>query len=77
MTKIMGFLNKMNTRSIIAILCCLVNFYFINYILIHYGDHMEILTLIIGLIGGTMIGSVFGFYFGGTNSKGTDDTVTH
>ncbi len=50
-------------RFIISIIWSLACIYFLGYILIYYGDKMEILTLIIGLIGGTITGSIFGHYF--------------
>lgn len=46
------------------------------YIVIRWGDKMEILTLIIGLIGGTVLGGIFGIYFGGSLTKKIDPTVT-
>ena len=65
-------LSTVNTRSTIAIMCCLACFYYIDYIIKHYGHKLEILTLIIGLIGGTMVGNVLAFYFGGTNKSPRD-----
>ena len=37
------------------------------YILVRFGGRTEILTLIIGLIGGTLLSPVIGTYFGGTH----------
>lgn len=37
------------------------------YILIEFGKEKEILTLIIGIIGGTILGGIFGVYFGATH----------
>lgn len=39
------------------------------YIVIRFGDRVEILTLIIGILGGTVIGGIFGVYFGSTMHK--------
>lgn len=41
----------------------------LGYIIYKWGNEKEILTLIIGLIGGTIIGSIMGLWFGGTNTK--------
>lgn len=48
---------------------------FLGYILYKFGEKMEILTLIIGLIGGTMIGAPIGVYFAGALSKKAADTT--
>lgn len=46
------------------------------YILYKWGDKTEILTLVIGLIGGTILGGIFGVYFGGnTTTKKADNTT--
>ena len=39
------------------------------YILIMYGGEKEILTLVIGIVSGTILGGIFGVYFGGTMQK--------
>lgn len=43
--------------------------YFIGYILYRWGHEKEILTLIIGLIGGTILGSIFGLWFAASYSN--------
>jgi Zn-dependent protease len=48
----------------------------LGYILYRWGDKTEILTLIIGIIGGTILGGIFGVYFAGTLTKKPDTTVT-
>lgn len=43
----------------------------LGYIVIVHGHKVEILTLILGIIGGTIIGGVFGTYFGGNHKEKT------
>jgi Mn2+/Fe2+ NRAMP family transporter len=57
------------TRSILAYFWSLASAIFIGYILYRWGSEKEILTLIIGLIGGTVIGGIFGVFFGGETHK--------
>lgn len=62
------------TRSNIAYLFTLGSIAMLAYILYMWGGKTEILTLIIGLIGGTLLGSVSGVYFGGSSTaKKTDN----
>lgn len=64
------------TRANIAYLFTLGSIGMLGYILYMWGGKTEILTLIIGLIGGTLLGSVSGVYFGGSSSpKKNDPTV--
>ncbi len=51
-------------RAILSYFWSVVVAFFIYYILRNWGDEKEILTLIIGLIGGTILGGIFGVYFG-------------
>lgn len=44
------------------------------YTVYKWGNEKEILTLIIGLIGGTILGSIMGLWFGGTNNKAHSTT---
>ena len=62
-------LEKFNVRAILAIFWSVVSAYFLHTIIIKYGHIIEILTLIIGLVGGTILGGIFGMYFGGTTTK--------
>lgn len=49
----------------------------LGYILYMWGARTEILTLIIGLIGGTVLGGIFGVYFAGvTSAKKSEPTTT-
>ncbi len=65
------------TRSNLAYIFTLGSIVMLGYILYRWGDKLEILTLIIGLIGGTLLGSVSGVFFGGgTTSKKPDNAVT-
>lgn len=42
---------------------------YIGYILVKFGGEKEILTLIIGLISGTILGGIFGVWFSATSIK--------
>lgn len=72
MKKLFNLTTTASIRSVLAVLWSLASIHFINYILIKFGSEKEILTLIIGLIGGTVIGAIFGTYFGGTYRKQQD-----
>lgn len=43
------------------------------YILVEFGKEKEILTLIIGIIGGTILGGIFGVYFGANHKTAPID----
>lgn len=45
------------------------------FILVKYGDKTEILTLLIGFITGTVIGSIFGVYFNDSHKQPPHDEV--
>src|ERR1700742_3407574 len=62
------------TRSNIAYIFTAGSIFMLCYILYMWGGKTEILTLIIGLIGGTLLGSVSGVYFGGSSSPKKQDT---
>lgn len=62
------------TRAHLAYLFSISSIIMIFYIIYMWGKEKEILTLIIGLIGGTMLGSVSGMYFGGSTSGKKPDT---
>jgi len=57
------------TRTVLAVYWSFVSSLLLGYILVKYGGEKEILTLIIGLIGGTVLGGIFGVYFGSTVNK--------
>lgn len=61
-------------REVLAIIWSLGALGIIGYILVMYGQEKEILTLIIGLIGGTVVGGMFGFYFSATHKQQTTET---
>lgn len=69
-----------HTRANLAYGWSAVAAFILGYIVYKWGDQKEILTLIIGLIGGTVIGGIFGIYFGGSITKkpdgGSSVTVT-
>lgn len=64
------------TRANLAYILVLTAIIFLGYILYRWGDKTEILTLIIGLIGGTMFGAPIGVYFAGILTKKPDNTPT-
>jgi len=64
------------TRSNLAYISVYGAFLMLGYILYRWGDRVEILTLIIGLIGGTILGAVYGVYFAGSFTKKTDGNPT-
>jgi len=64
------------TRANLAYLWSGVASLILGYIVYRWGDQKEILTLIIGLIGGTILGGIFGIYFGGSiTTKKPDPTI--
>jgi len=64
------------TRSNLAYISVLGAFVMLAYILYRWGDRVEILTLIIGLIGGTILGAVYGVYFAGSFTKKGETNVS-
>jgi len=63
------------TRANLAYIFSISSIVMISYILYNWGNQREILTLIIGLIGGTLLGSVSGVYFGGSTYRKSDTSV--
>jgi Mn2+/Fe2+ NRAMP family transporter len=63
------------TRANLAYIWTLVAALILGYIVVKWGDQKEILTLIIGLIGGTVLGGIFGIYFGGSINKKPDAQI--
>ncbi len=57
------------TRANLAYGWSVVAAIILMYIVYQWGQEKEILTLIIGLIGGTVIGGIFGIFFGGSLAK--------
>ena len=55
--------NKLSFRELLTLILVLFSMSMIFYILVMWGYKMEILTLIIGLIGGTILGSVTRTYY--------------
>jgi len=62
------------TRGNLAYIFALGAIVMLGYILYRWGDKTEILTLVIGLIGGTLLGGVSSVYFGGTTTTKKPDT---
>ena len=58
-----------DTRFILACFWSAFGAAAIGYVLVHYGDKVEILTLVFGTISGTIIGGVFGVYFNSSPEK--------
>lgn len=64
------------TRANLAYIFAVSVLAMLGYILYRWGDQKEILTLIIGIIGGTILGGIFGVYFAGSLTKKPDTMVT-
>lgn len=64
------------TRANLAYIWTFIAGVILSYIVWKWGDQKEILTLIIGLIGGTILGGIFGIYFGGSITKKPDGSPT-
>lgn len=67
-----------NIREILAIMWSIAAIVMIGYVLVQYGDKVEILTLIIGTLTGTIIGGIYGFYFSSTHKDKptSSETIT-
>jgi len=73
----MNFNNEnLTPRAILAYFWSVVTAFLIYYILRNWGAEKEILTLIIGLIGGTILGGIFGVYFAGSHKLPLNDQKT-
>jgi purine-cytosine permease-like protein len=65
------------TRANLAYLWSGAAIIMLGYILYMWGNRVEILTLIIGLLSGTVLGGIFGVFFAGaTSPKKSETTVT-
>lgn len=60
-------------RAILSYFWSAIAAYILCYVVYRWGDKMEILTLIIGLIGGTILGGIFGVYFAATHKPPLND----
>ena len=58
-----------NIKEILAIYWSVIASLLLAFILFKYGDRVEILTLIIGLIGGLILQGIFGTYFSASHNK--------
>lgn len=67
---------NLTPRAILSYFWSLAVAYFLFFILYNWGHEKEILTLIIGLIGGTILGGIFGVYFGATHKNPPSDQKT-
>lgn len=59
----------LDSRFLLACFWSIFGALAIGYVLIHYGDKIEILTLVFGTISGTIIGGIFGVYFNSSPDK--------
>ena len=64
---------KNNHRFILAFFWSIVASLIIGYIVYQYGGNMEILTLIIGLLSGSVVGGIFGHYFSSSHKNTNDE----
>jgi len=67
---------NLTPRAILSYFWSVCTAFFIYYILRNWGQEKEILTLIIGLIGGTILGGIFGVYFGASHKTPIVDQKT-
>jgi hypothetical protein len=58
-----------NTRAVLAYFWSVIAAFALGYIIVKHGNEKEILTLIIGLIGGTVLGGIFGVYFSANHGQ--------
>lgn len=65
--------SKLSFRELLTLIFAFFAMSMLFYILINWGANMEILTLIIGLIGGTVLGSITGTYYGSTHKNNNID----
>jgi ABC-type enterochelin transport system permease subunit len=66
--------SKLSFRELLTLILVFFAMSMLFYILINWGAKMEILTLLIGLIGGTVLGSITGTYYGSNHKNNTDET---
>lgn len=64
------------TRAVLAYIWSVAALGMLAYTLYRWGDKMEILTLIIGTLGGGVLGAVAGVFFGGNTTKKPDPAST-
>lgn len=61
--------NKLSFRELLTLILVLFSMTMIFFILKNWGSEKEILTLIIGLLGGTILGSITGTYYGSSHKN--------
>lgn len=66
--------NKLSFRELLTLILVFFAMSMLFYILIMWGSKMEILTLMIGLIGGTVLGSITGTYYGSNHKQNNNET---
>jgi len=65
------------TRANISYMYVVGALILLGYTLYRWGDKMEILTLIIGLIGGSLLSPPNSVFFGGSTAKKQTDTLVN
>jgi len=65
--------SKLSFRELLTLILVFFAMSMLFYILINWGAQMEILTLLIGLIGGTVLGSITGTYYGSTHKTNNEN----
>lgn len=65
-----------DTQRTLALYWSFVASLMLGFILYKYGDKIEILTLVIGLLSGTVIGGIFGTFFSANHMKNTPPGTT-
>ncbi len=67
-----------NIREFLAVMWSIAAMIMLGYVLVMHGDQVEILTLIIGTLTGTIIGGIYGYYFSSTHKDKptTSETIS-
>lgn len=61
-----------NIRERLSIILSIYSMIFMGFVLIKYGEKVEILTLLIGFITGSVVSSIFGVYFNSSHKEKQD-----
>jgi hypothetical protein len=69
--------SKLSFRELLTLIFVFFAMSMLFYILIKWGANMEILTLMIGLIGGTVLGSITGTYYGSSHKNNNENETTN
>ena len=63
------FITSVDVRKPLAIIWTIVAAYILIYSVMEYGSDKATLNLIIGTVGGSVIGGIFGYYFSDSAKK--------